>query len=74
MTTNEKKPRRRELIQAIRTAIAERVPATEEAVTSAIDAWRDGKDPAHPLENGIFAMCDQVARDLDAIPDPGGDK
>jgi len=67
-----KSPRRRELIPAIRTAIAQRVPATEEAVTEAIDAWRDGKDPAHPLENGIFAMCDSIATDLDKV-DPGGE-
>ncbi len=71
MTT--KKPRRRELIPAIRKGIAGHVPATEEAVNSAIDHWRDGKTPDHPLENGIFAMCDSIATDLDKVQaDKGG--
>ena len=33
-----------------------------------IDRWRDGEEPRHPLDAGVFGMCDKVASDLDAMP------
>lgn len=59
------KPARREFIPAIREGLARSVPASPEAVNDAIDHWRDGLSPAHPLEAGVFGMCDEMARRLD---------
>jgi hypothetical protein len=58
-------PKRREFIPQIRQAIADRAPMADVAVNEAIDSWRDGNEPSHPLEAAIFSMCDVVARDLD---------
>jgi hypothetical protein len=58
-------PARREFIPAIREGIAKSVPAQADAVDGMIDRWRDGEDPAHPLEAGVFACCDEMARRLD---------
>jgi hypothetical protein len=65
MTQKEHNPRRREFIPKIREGLAGSVPASAQAVNDAIDNWRDGKDPAHPLEAGVFGMCDEMARRLD---------
>jgi hypothetical protein len=85
MTEKTHDPRRREFIPAIREGLAGSVPASPQAVNDAIDNWRDGNDPAHPLEAGVFAMCDEMARRLDeaeakngqaekeAVDDDGGE-
>lgn len=65
-------PRRREFIVAIREMIAKNCPVADTAVNDAIDHWRDGDSPRHPIDQGIFAMCDKVAQDLDEA-DAGGD-
>ena len=72
-------PKRREFIPKLREMIAANIPADHTAINEMIDRWRDGEDPAHPLEAGVFAVCDQVAGDLDkadedpdACTNPGG--
>ena len=62
-------PARREFIPEIRAMIAKAAPMTEEAVNEAIDRWRDGEDPRHPLDAGVFAMCDRIAEDIDEKAD-----
>ena len=70
-------PRRREFIPKLRAMIADACPFPAETVNDAIDHWRDGDSPRHPIDQGVFAMCDHVAGDLDkadakaeAEPDP----
>ena len=65
-------PRRRELIPAIREMIVKNSPLGPTAVDEIVDHWRDGGSPRHPLDQGIFAMCDKIATDLDAA-DEGGE-
>ena len=77
----ERTPRRRPFIDELRQHIAKNVPGAPDAVMDSIDAWSDGGEPEHPFEAAVFAVCDQVANDLDgkkdeAAPDgctnPGG--
>ncbi len=74
MTT--KTPRRREFIAAIREMIVKNCPVGETPANEMIDHWRDGGEPRHPLDQGIFGMCDKIAQDLDErdAADEGGDK
>jgi len=60
-----KKPARREFIPAIREGLARGIPADNTAINEMIDHWRDGEEPAHPLEAGVFACCDEMAQRLD---------
>jgi len=65
-------PRRREFIPAIRAIIVKNCPLAEETVEDAVDHWRDGDAPRHPIDQGVFAMCDKIATDLDKA-DEGGE-
>ncbi len=58
-------PKRREFIAAIREMIVKNCPVGDTAANEMIDHWRDGGSPRHPLDQGIFAMCDTIAADLD---------
>jgi hypothetical protein len=58
-------PRRRELIPKIREMIAEACPFPAETCNDAVDHWRDGDSPRHPIDQGVFALCDKIAQDLD---------
>jgi len=59
-------PKRREFIPALRERIckfAAGFPAAE--INKAIDNWRDGLEAQGPVEHGTFAVCDEIAEELD---------
>jgi len=58
-------PRRRILIPAIRDFIVKACPLAPSFVEESIDAWTEGKEAQTPVEAAVFAICDQVATDLD---------
>ena len=54
--------------------IAKACPFPAETVNDAVDHWRDGDSPRHPIDQGVFAMCDHVAQDLDKADEKAGDQ
>lgn len=60
------KPRYK-FIPAVRDHIARKVPFPEADALDAIAAWEAGYEPKTPLEHGVFAMCDHVRSNVEAM-------
>ena len=60
-------PKRRELIAEIRAGIANGCAAHMDAerCNQLIDDWRDDVPATTPFHHGVYAMCDDLARQLD---------
>jgi hypothetical protein len=62
-------PRRRILIPAIRDMIVKTCPISPAYTEETIDKWTAGETTDDPVEKAVFAVCDQVATELDAQAD-----
>jgi hypothetical protein len=64
-----------QFIPEIRDRIANQVPVgSKEDKHAAIQRWCNGGDARSPFESGIFAMCANVAEDIERIGRGGRDE
>lgn len=55
-----------QFIEAIKKHICAGAPQVpEKDVRAAIERWEKGLEPRTPVENGVYAMCEKVRKDLD---------
>lgn len=66
--TKAKAPARREFIPALLESIVKGCPGSREETLAAVKKWSDGGKPNTPYEHGVFSVCDDLARRIDAQP------